>query len=237
MNVPEPHVTPAVARSRQIARDTYEVRLETAEPFAFTPGQYISVRIPNLEPPDIIGPSRDFSITAAPGSPLTICMRRGHSHYKDHLLATDAEVAVEIRGPYGFFTLPSEVPDRLVMIGGGMGVAPFMSMLRYLHANNSPLSELTLVTMDSDAARIAYRDEGAAVAAAHPRWKIVRHVGRLTAATELGNLVPDLAAASVCYIAGPPAMTNQAREIVRAFGLGPLQIRQEDFTGYMDAAD
>lgn len=64
---------------------------------------------------------------------------------------------VEISGPYGTFTLHDDMKD-VAFVSGGIGISPFLSMIRY--ACEKPLaSQLTVLDFNHSGADVAYRDE------------------------------------------------------------------------------
>jgi ferredoxin-NADP reductase len=225
----------AVARAREIAANTYEVEITPEVALApFTPGQFLSVRIAHLDN-DPAGRSRDFSLSSGPGDPLRVAVRGSDSPYKRALLA-DGPVDVEVAGPYGFFVLPETTEAQVVGIAGGIGVTPLVSMARYLTGTKSEQA-MTILTIDSAEARIAYRPELAKLAAINPRLRVVHRVGRVDSHEALAELLPELKSESLAYLVGPPPMTGPMRQIVRSFGLMPLAIMQEEFAGYISADD
>ncbi len=214
---------------RLIAANTYEVELRPELPLApFTPGQFVSVRIPNLSDP--AGTSRDFSFSSGPGEPWRIALRGSGSPYKRALLA-GGPVDVEMAGPYGFFVLPESTEAQVVGIAGGIGITPFASMARFLTSMASP-QVMSILTIDSSEDRIAYREELAGLARANPRLHVTHHVGRVETREQLTKLAPTLDTNALAYLVGPPPMTGPMRELVRSIGLKPLAIIQEEFAGY-----
>ena len=104
------------------------LRLPAAEAFQFEAGQYVDVLLPG-------GRRRSFSIASPPHAsrPLELHVRRvAGGAFTDKLFAAEARsTLLTIEGPFGHFTYrPASVP--LLLIGGGTGLAPLMSIL--LHA-------------------------------------------------------------------------------------------------------
>jgi len=222
-----------VVHRRRIAEDTQELVLELARPLEFQAGQYIAITLPKLPvaPPYRV---REFSMVSAPGDPeLTIAFRQSDTEYKRAILDPAYTGPIITRGPTGLFTLPSQVNQPLVFIAGGIGVAPFLSMLRQqIHQPASP--PVTLLRLESSLGRSAYRRELQELEHAHPSLRVIEHFGRLSSSQQLADLVKSLAPDTQVYIAGPLGMTGHTRALVRELGIMPLSIHMEEFTGYPD---
>lgn len=112
-----------------------------AEPFAFRPGQHVLLR---LTAPDGYRAQRSYSIASAPGSgraeDIELTIERlddGEVSVFMHDVA-QADDAIELGGPIGgHFNWSPEDGGPVLLIGGGSGVVPFLSMLRHRAAIGS----------------------------------------------------------------------------------------------------
>lgn len=232
MSSSDPIATRIIHR-RQVAEDTQELVLELARPLEFQAGQYIAITLPELPvtPPYRV---REFSMVSAPGDPkLTIALRESGTEYKRAILDPAYAGPIITRGPTGLFTLPKQTAQSLVFIAGGIGVAPFLSMLKQLAGQRSS-QPVTLLRLESSLGRSAYRSELHELERTLPNLKVVEHFGRLASSQQLAGLVPALTPDVQVYIAGPLGMTGHTRALVRELGLMPLSIHMEEFTGYLD---
>jgi CDP-4-dehydro-6-deoxyglucose reductase len=107
------------------------LRLPMAEDFTFEAGQYIDILLPG-------GRRRSFSIASPPhdARPLELHVRRvAGGEFTDRLFHEDMRAALlSIEGPLGTFTYrphTSRAP-LMLLIGGGTGIAPLLSILRHL---------------------------------------------------------------------------------------------------------
>lgn len=91
-------------------------------------------------------------------------------HLKDHAAVG---MVVGLALPAGEFTLPAARPERLLLISGGSGITPVMAMLRTLCAEGHA-RPVTFVHYARSEADMIYRDELAALIAAHPNVALVR---------------------------------------------------------------
>jgi len=147
----------------RIIRETSRVEsffLVPAQSFVFHAGQHVDVR---LTAPDGYQAQRSYSIASAPeaGPEIELTIERlddGEvSPFFHDVVAVGDEI--ELRGPIGghFIWSPSE-GGPLLLIGGGSGVVPLMSMVRHRAAQRSQVPALLLVssrTWDE----VIYRDE------------------------------------------------------------------------------
>ncbi len=104
-------------------------------------GQHIDVR---LTAEDGYQAERSYSIASAPGSGrVTLTIERLDDGEVSPYFVDDAQVGdqFEIRGPVGLYFVwqPEAFAERpVLLIGGGSGVVPLMSMLRHHQALGSP---------------------------------------------------------------------------------------------------
>ena len=113
------------------------LRLPLAESFTFEAGQYIDILLPG-------GRRRSFSIASPPhdSRPLELHIRRVvGGEFTDRLFHDDQRQALlSIEGPLGSFTYrPAASEARpMLLIGGGTGIAPLLSILRHVIENHIP---------------------------------------------------------------------------------------------------
>ncbi|SNB46024.1 FAD/NAD(P)-binding protein [Geobacter sp. DSM 9736] len=144
MTVNRPISVPATATIEAVRRLTgdtalYRLRLEEQRCFSFSPGQFIQLSVP-------AGGEVPISLAGTPGdSHLELCVRRaGHVTNLLHCLSADAKVAV--RGPFGNgFPVEKWKGKDVLMLAGGLGMAPLRSLLRYLLERRREYGEITLM--------------------------------------------------------------------------------------------
>jgi len=120
-----------VQRAQRLSHDVMALylKLPVAEDFHFQAGQYIDIMLSG-------GRRRSFSIASAPGNSrvLEVHVRRvAGGEFSEPLFQTDAPDGklVTIEGPLGQFVYRAgDAP--LLMVGGGTGIAPLLSLLRHL---------------------------------------------------------------------------------------------------------
>ncbi len=141
-----------------------------------------------------------------------------------------------IGGPYGSFSFLDHDAPNLVFIAGGIGITPFMSMLRYMV--DKKLERNVLLKWGNKTEKdIAFRDELEKIAAVMPTLHVV-HVlsNQLDWSGEKGYV--DLAllrkyldgvANPQIFVCGPPVMMTKVIRALRQFNMPKKRIHYEQF--------
>jgi ferredoxin-NADP reductase len=123
---------------------------------------------------------------------------------------------IGLSAPDGDFALPALRPRKLVLISGGSGITPVVSMLRTLCDEGHP-GEIAFVHYAPSADDALYRAELEEIAAAHPNVTLRRSYTRAPGSGELdGHFAAqhldgiDLRDAEA-FVCGPPALIDAAR--------------------------
>jgi len=92
-------------------------------------GQHLDVR---LTAPDGYQAERSYSIASAPGDPLAITVERLEDGEVSPYLVDVAREGdeFEVRGPIGGYFVWEDDGHPVLLVGGGSGVVPLMSMIR-----------------------------------------------------------------------------------------------------------
>ena len=112
---------------------------QPSRPFAYRAGQHVDVR---LTAPDGYQARRSYSIASAPerSGVIELAIEKlddGEVSPFFHEVAAIGD-EIELRGPLGgHFVWPEDESGPLVLVGGGSGVVPLMSMVRHRTARNS----------------------------------------------------------------------------------------------------
>jgi ferredoxin-NADP reductase len=126
----------------------------------------------------------------------------------------------------GDFQLPDQRPERVLLISGGSGITPVMSMLRTLCAEGHR-GPVTLLHFAPDPEHSIYRKELDRIAAAHVNVRLLRSYTRVPGAGEtdghfspaqLIQCEPDYARAET-FACGPPELLDAVRETWAGDGL------------------
>jgi len=209
--------------------------LDGAARLAFLPGQYVTIQVPGT------AETRAYSFSSPPGTDrATFLIRNVPGGLMSGYLTGRAKPGdrLTITGPLGRFYL-REIRRPVLMLAGGTGLAPFLSMLgRIAEEGNGgsggqPIHLVYGVTHDGDLVEVeairAYAeripnftfatcvaDEGSA----HPLKGYVTH--HLDPAHLNGGDVD-------VYLCGPPAMVEAVRVFFRERSIEPANFHYEKF--------
>ena len=119
----------------------------------------------------------------------------------------------------------------VVLIAGGIGVTPYLSMVRLItdRGHQFPLT-VTLLYANRSKESAAYLSELESVTKENSNFIIKNKFGQIDKEFILSS-VKDLHS-SVWYIAGPPDMVYNARNILFLLGVDEATVYHEEFIGY-----
>lgn len=184
---------------------------------AFLPGQYVNLSIPGLN-----GVHRSYSFSSLPGEEVATFLIR---NVRGGAMGSYIERArpgdrMTLHGPLGSFYL-REPKRPILMIAGGTGVAPILSMLEMLAAHGAAGQPVHLIYGVHDQADLVETDRLEALKARIPDFTLVTtcssenhthpvrgHVTDHIAAEQLNDGEVDV------YLCGPPEMIERAREAI-----------------------
>lgn len=215
-------------KKKKIAENTYEILFRPeSKKFEFVPGQYIHLKIP-LAYHDPRGNERDFSISSIPSDIyLSISIRESDSGFKKTLLSSIKKV--QVSGPFGSFTLPKNTNQPLVFIAGGIGITPFISMIRHVTSQNLPY-HITLIYVNKSHEYAAYLNDLVQLEKENHKFKLTQYNGHLNK-----NVIKDKISElkqSMFYISGLPGMVADTQELLTVLGVEARYIKTEEFSGY-----
>src|SRR5436190_19909188 len=119
----------------------------------------------------------------------------------------------------GGFTLPADRPERLLLISGGSGITPVMSMLRTL-CDEGHAGAVTFVHYAPTHDAVIYRSELSEIADRHPNVRVAHFYTREAGGAPTGHLcrahldaIVSEHRAAEAYVCGPPGLIESARKI------------------------
>ena len=226
---------------KPVATNTIEFRFEKPDNFKFISGQYGGFTLINPAETDAGGITRRFSLLSTPqDNHITVTTRIQTSAFKRMLCTFKPGDEIKFAGPSGNFTLHEDGNTPAVMIAGGIGIAPFYSMIRDCAARE-PQRAITLFYGNQTNKDGAYLSELTALARQMPNFKLVAvlnapeadwqgETGFITH-TMIRKYVVDLAS-PIYYICGSPVMVTTLQETLLEMGIDQERIKVEDFPGY-----
>lgn len=227
--------------SETLADGTMAFHFAKPAGFAFKRGQAIEVLLPDVEG---VEAGHAFSIVSAPcEDELVVATRMRDTAYKRALGRLAPGDAVRIEGPFGSMTLHKNAQRAAVFIAGGIGITPFMSMLRNT-AHEGFARDIVLVYANRRPEDAAFLHELFALVRRHPRFKLVATMNDMARSakpwsgetrTVDATLIREAAGSlpqPVYYVVGPPAMVEAMRTTLAQAGVEEDDVRSEDFYGY-----
>jgi ferredoxin-NADP reductase len=180
----------------------------------FRAGQFVQVGV------EIDGARRTrcFSISssaAAGTETFTITVRAHEDGLVSKHLATRARpgLVLHLSQAEGSFTLPDDLPDRLLLVSGGSGITPLMSMLRTL-VDTEYSGRVTFLHYSQGPETTIFRDELEQLGQrANIEMVVVhtRHGGERFTPAELARIAPDHGSVAT-FACGPAGLIESIRE-------------------------
>lgn len=227
--------TPEVKTFRLVSEKQGEM------PFSFQPGQYLNLTL------TIDGKAvrRSYTISSSPAQSAhcEITVKREENGLVSRYLHDQTRVGdvLKVSAPAGRFIFTGVEAKRIVLIGGGVGITPLMSKIRWLGETAWP-GTIRLIHSIRTPAEFVFRNEleefqrrfsnfrmtVTATRATGSDWKGEK--GRIDAAM-LKRLIPpdDDGDTTVFHLCGPTEMTQPLIEILKGMGIPSERIHSEAF--------
>lgn len=220
---------------KEVSRETEHIRcllFEGSHP-SYEPGQFMMLQ---LERGGVVSAPHPFTIASSPSREgLSICVKSS-GDFTSSIKETKRLDRAYIDMPYGVFTFLRHDAHRLIFIAGGIGITPFLSMLRYIR-DRSLEKEILLIWSNKKEKDIAFREELEKAASEISSLTII-HVltrqedwpgekGRIDR-TLLRKYIGDFEKGEF-FLCGPPPMMNSVRRNLLQLGVRKNRIHMERF--------
>ncbi|MGB7436093.1 MAG: FAD-dependent oxidoreductase [Candidatus Acidiferrum sp.] len=232
-------------RSREeVADRTMAFHLQKPAGFQFKPGQYIDLALINPSETDSQGVVRTFSIASAPyEDELLVATRMRDSAFKRVLAAFPPGTELKLDGPMGSFTLHRNTAKAAVFLAGGIGITPFLSIVRQAAKEKLP-HQLYLFYSNrrpEDAPFLAGLQD---LSQSNPHFIFIPSMTEMERSKrnwlgERGFIDREMLVkhfsdlnGPIYYVAGPPAMVAAMQQMLAKAGVSEDDIRTEEFSGY-----
>ena len=210
----------------------------------FVPGQHLDIR---LVAPDGYEARRSYSIASTPeqAEVLELAVDRLDDGEVSPFLHDELRVddTVEVRGPIGgHFIWTVEDPAPVLLVGGGSGIVPLVSMVRH-HAIRRSGKRLVLVASARTAVELAFREELEALARRNDALSFLVTLTREAAALPpyragrpnrellLQALQATGSPPASCFVCGSNAFVQAIAGMLLELGIAPQRIRTERYGG------
>lgn len=206
--------------------------------FSYTAGQFVELTLDHKHP-DSRGTKRWFTLSSSPSDDIVSITTRqatdNPSSFKLALKRLEPGDDLHMSDPMGDFVLPKLVQTPLIFIAGGIGITPYLSMLRWLAVTKESrdINLLWAVEREKD---IGFQDifeaakQHATIVVNQPTssWGGLR--GFLTPDVILG--IEDLTKNTLIYVSGAEKMVESLHEGLIRLGVNKNQLVGDYFPGY-----
>lgn len=228
----------------EIAEGTFAFHFRKPTGFHFKPGQAADLVLADPPSAEAASSRHTFSLVSAPfEDDVTIATRMRGSAFKKALAALPIGSVARIDGPFGSLTLHSKRARPAIFIAGGIGITPFMSILR--QATRDQLSQrMVLVYSNHRPEDAAFLTELQELERRNQNFRLTATMTRLNSTgrewhgktgqidRNLISMVGSDSLAPIYYVAGSPSMVAGLRQLLTDAGVIDDDIRSEDFFGY-----
>jgi len=165
------------------------------------------------------------------------------SGFKRALAALPIGSTAKLDGPFGSFASHDDRERPLVLVAGGIGITPFISILRQAahEASRRPISLIYSNRRPEDA---AFLDELEELSRRSGEFRLLATMTQMNRSARpwqgetarinetLLNKAAGHLQAPMHYLAGPPEMVKSVRQTLTLAGIAKEHVRSEEFFGY-----
>ena len=242
----KPNAWTGLLRVEKIFEETPNVRtlrlvdLSNEElPFRYLPGQFITFTVrPNDKPV-----KRSYTISSSP-TRLGFCevtvKREPRGTVSGFLHGMHEGDTIQATGPSGNFTFVGDTANSVVLISGGVGITPMMSVVRYL-SDRSWRGEIFFVHACRSEQDVIYREELEYLRRRHPNLHLTITASEPTSDAwpyDHGLVTRELLLGAIPYITtrhvhlcGPKPMMDAVKRLLSELEVPDAQITTEVFVG------
>lgn len=228
---------------KEIGGNTVIFGFQRQKNFSFVPGQYMEWTLPHTHVDDR-GNRRFFSIASSPKEDAIMIMIKFYnpsSSYKKALLSMREGQEIIATQLAGDFALPKNTSTPLVFIAGGVGIAPFRSIIQYIIENKLQVT-ITVIYSNRTASEIAFEDilSQAKNFGVQTLYTLTdmnsipqNWAGEKGYITEdmIKKYIPDFAK-RIFYLSGPELMVKSYEELLSKLGVRKGNVKKDYFPGY-----
>jgi ferredoxin-NADP reductase len=239
-----PEYTVELRNKNEVAEGTLAFSLAKPPGFEFKPGQSADLTLVNPPETDAEGNVRTFSIASAPSeNELAFATRLRDTAFKRTLRNMQPGTTLKLDGPMGSFNLHKNASKPAVFLAGGIGITPFISMIREA-ARQRDSHQIFLFYSNRRPEDAAFMDELTSMPKQNPNFHLIATMAEMQKSQQnwggergfidaamLKRHLSELSG-PIYYVAGPPAMVAAMKDMLVKAGVDEDDVRAEDFPGY-----
>ena len=209
-------------------------------PFSYLPGQFLTLTLPVGEKPI----RRSYTISSSPtqGYYCEITVKReehgaGSGYLHDRVKVGDT---IEVQAPSGKFVFTGTEADSVVLIAGGVGITPMMSITRAM-TDMAWEGDIYFIVACRDPEHFIFEEELRRLRARHPNLYVFAAMSRLDQDLDgyrkgrlspelLAEWVPEIASRRI-HVCGPPAMMDAVKAMLAELDVPQDNLHTESFGG------
>lgn len=211
----------------------FRVELPKDANINFYPGQFFMVSFVDSE----IKKSRAYSIASSPLNKdyLEIALDKV-GPFTTKLFSMKESELLKFKGPYGKFYFSEDIKNNLMLIAGGTGITPIMSIIRY--CNDKKLSnKIKFIYSVRTPSDIIYKDELDKIKKSNKNFDYIVTITRPNSENwkgRIGRIDKELlkqnmqnVEESLYYLCGPKEFVHSVIEMLESFGAKKEQIKTD----------
>jgi len=222
-----------VSHIKQETHDTCSLDIEGDHP-DYAPGQFMLLR---LKIDGIVSAPHPFTISSSPARKGLSVSVKSVGDFTSRLSESVQLDQAFVDMPYGVFSFTNYDAEKYIFIAGGIGITPFLSMLRFMK-DTELNKEVILIWGNKTKKDIAFKTEIDSMASQMNSLKVVHvlsrekewpgETGRIDA-EKLKRYVGDFTKGEF-FICGPPRMMRDLEKALLALGVNKGRIHTERFS-------
>ncbi len=203
----------------------------------FKPGQFIMVNYETIKDNSLVNVKRAYSISSSPLNKNYIELifdKKPYGLVSNYLYNLKENDVIEITTPNGFFIFDDHIKEDLVLIGAGTGIAPFLSIARYIKDKKLKNKIALIYSCKTNQDIILYEElkkikheskdfEYYITLTQDNDWDGLK--GRINQEM-LNSLIKDLNN-KIFYLCGPPLMVLDISKVLQSLGVNKEKIKIE----------
>lgn len=196
----------------------------------YRPGQFLTLRVPSDRCGSI---ARCYSLSSSPhtDAQLQVTVKRTQDGYASHWICDNVTAGdeIEILPPAGVFS-PASLDSDLVLLAGGSGITPIMSIMKSVLEHGT--GKVQLIYANRDERSVIFDTELRELATAHPDRLVILHwletVQGLPSEPHLRALLAPHAEREM-FVCGPRPFMNAAVAAGKSLDIPRRRIHTEKF--------
>ncbi|MBU7004307.1 MAG: ferric reductase-like transmembrane domain-containing protein [Theionarchaea archaeon] len=221
-----------VTSVEKVSHDVWNLGFEGPE-IEHKPGQFMILQ---LKRKDKVSEAHPFTISSSPGKKPSVTVK-SVGDFTSTIGETEISDTAYIDAPYGVFSFMNFEARDLVFIAGGIGITPFLSMLRYMRDAGLD-RKVTLIWGNKTQEDIIFKEEIEALVDQLPSFKLVHVLSMeedwtgergLIDKEVLKRHVDDFEHAEF-FVCGPPPMNALVEGSLQELGVSKDRIHDERFS-------